>query len=136
MDDKDILILIEKLRSKTISSEELKSLRYVLYRTKDSKELLKLMHDEFRQSVESSPSLSDYGHSDLVKKRLEKNIGNGNVRIGQSKLFYWAASVAAACAVIGFVFFSQLSKDTKAGIVWETISTKHGERKKVSLGDG
>lgn len=141
MDDKEVLILIAKLQSKTISSEELKRLRHILHSTEGSKELLELMRTAFEDASElslSSSSLPEYKHKDLVKDRLARQIPTGSQpsHKRRSNLLYWATSAAAVCIIIGFVFFTQSRKSASHDIIWEVVSTKHGERKKVSLSDG
>src|SRR5690606_13492442 len=53
-----------------------------------------------------------------------------------NRIVYWATSLVAACALITFVFFFNTKETEASAIVWETISTAPGERKKLSLSDG
>ncbi|MBE8721495.1 FecR family protein [Sphingobacterium pedocola] len=138
MEDKEILILIGKLRSKTISSEELKELQHILYSSQKSRKLLELMHDAFEDATELSSSLPEYKHKDLVKDRLARQISprSQSRHKGRTNLLYWAISVSAACIIASFIFVSSFRKNVSHDIIWEVVSTKHGERKRVSLSDG
>lgn len=138
MDDKELLILLEKLQSHNITADERKRLDELLNNPAALEKLSALMEHTFEEIRSSSSNLEAYGREDIVKERLEKLIPNEPIKSkkNSNRIVYWATSLVAACALITFVFFFNTKETEASAIVWETISTAPGERKKLSLSDG
>lgn len=136
MDDKEILRLIEKLQSKTISPEELKKLRALLHTTNDSKALLGLMREMYEEVSVASDDVT-YKNEEKTRKRLIQRIQKDNsVTRKRNILYYWVAGIAAVGLLsLGFLFLLQKQESTPA-LKWVMVSTQHGERKKITLSDG
>ena len=135
MEEKEILYLIEKLESKTISPDELKKLQN-LFHTSDSKILLRLMREKFNEISASSETLPDYKNQDKVRERLIKQLYIDRHPRKRANLYYWAIGLAAICLIAGFLFLTKDRPSNLQEAEWITVSTKHGERKKVTLSDG
>lgn len=136
MDDKEILRLIEKLQSKTISPEELKKLRALLHTTNDSKALLGLMREMYEEVSVASDDVT-YKNEEKTRKRLIQRIQKDNsVTRRQNILYYWVVGIAAiGLLTLGFLFLFQKQASTPE-LKWAMVSTQHGERKKITLSDG
>src|SRR5690606_20853398 len=135
MKGKEILYLIEKLETNTISPHELRKLKS-LFHTGDSKILLLLMRQKFDEISASSHTLSDYKNKDRVKERLIKHLqAEQQSPLKRVNRLYWITGIAAACIIVGFLFFSKKSTNNVQKLEWISISTKHGERKQATLSD-
>lgn len=136
MGAKEILHLIDKLQSKTISPEELKKLRSLLHTTDGSKTLLELMNEKFEETSTASDTLSRYENDQTIKASLIRRIQKSSPSTKKrNSMYYWSASLAAISLLIGFLFLFQKRASHIQELEWVTISTSHGERKKVTLND-
>lgn len=138
MGDKEILLLIEKLQSKTISPEELKKLRALLHTAGDSKILLQLMSEKYEEASAASDDLSPYENEEKIKERLIQHIQKEHpIARKRNNLLYWTAGVAAiGLLALGLLFLFQKQEPLEKELEWVSVSTQHGERKKITLNDG
>lgn len=139
MDDKELLLLIDKLQSNSITAEERNRLEDLLRNPDELEKFTALMELTFEKTQRSSSKLAQYDRENIVRKRLEQHIPFPDLtkrKLKRSRIIYWVSSVAAACIILSFIIFSGAEKIEEPSIVWETISTVPGERRKVSLSDG
>lgn len=138
MDAKNILILLEKLQSKTINLDELKRLKRLLDAHSSSTELLELMHQTFKELSQSNDHKDAYEHENLVRSRLEQHIPSVTPEPTKKsyRIYYWMGLSAAASLIFAFLFYIRPSEVALSDLDWEMVSTKHGERKQIILSDG
>lgn len=141
MDDKEILLLLEKLQTGKTSPEDLKKLRMLLYAADESKALIRLMRERYWKDismVDDGIGLCPYKNEERIKERLMQNIQENDIcSRQQNNLFYWITTAAAiGLLILGVIFLIQKLNNPVSQLEWVVVSTSHGERKKVTLNDG
>lgn len=137
MENKELLKLIEKLKAKQIDTEELFRLKQLLSETAGTKELLSDMQLTFNDLELLGEKLPVFPRQDEVKARLLNELQTRQPSSKKLKRLWPAIAVAASVLIMaGFLLFYKNRQTVPAAIVWQTVQTKHGERKQVTLGDG
>lgn len=137
MDPNEINLLISKLQSGQITPDELERLKHALKSSSELKDLLKSMDAGYDSNRKNLDTLPAYANQEKTKLRLLSSIQQQNIEKIEKRSFPWKSIsmlVAASLLLAGFLFLFN-KKDNTQTLVWETISTKHGERKQFELAD-
>lgn len=135
MEPKDILILLEKLQRNTITDAELELVKKIFQDASNRKELISLMRQSYDRQMRNHSNLSAYENQDEVRRRLIESIQPASI-FKRRSFYYQVAAVLAVLFLIGGLFYYTQRTSPENTIVFTSVSTKAGERKKVILKDG
>ncbi|SDD25158.1 FecR family protein [Niabella drilacis] len=131
------MLLIGKLKSKQIDAEELSRLKRLLSETGTAKELLADMQQAFSDLELREDKLPGFSRQDQVKAQLLSKLQAGTRSSGKWRRLWPAVAIAASVLLVaGFLMLYKKQEPAPPAIVWQTVETKHGEHKRVILGDG
>ncbi|MBZ4190895.1 FecR family protein [Niabella beijingensis] len=137
MENKELLRLIEKLKAKRIDAGELSRLKQLLSETDAAKELLSDMQQVFRELELQQEELPVFPRQEQVKARLLHELQTVKPSSEKRRRLWPAVAVVAAALIMAGVLLLYKKREAASpGITWQTVETKHGERKKVTLSDG
>ncbi|MBL1411488.1 FecR family protein [Sphingobacterium faecale] len=137
MEHKQILVLIAKLQQNTITADELKELKKIFSTSGDSKELMRLFRDTYETQLKQKDSLDIYERQHQVKNRLINSTAPANIpHRRKNNFYYWTACAIALILLIGGFFYSKQLSSSMDTLELIQVSTKAGERKKITLRDG
>jgi len=137
MQHKELLRLIEKLKAKQIDTEELARLKRLLSETAGTKELLSDMQLTFNDLEFPEEKQPVFPQQEAVKARLLYELRKDAPVSKKLRRLWPAVGVAASVLIIAvFLLLNKKRQPVPAAITWQTVETKHGERKQVTLGDG
>ncbi len=140
MKSESIINLINKLNEKTITGKELEQLKNSLDSFEDVKELLSSMNQDYLIIKSQLEEYNEYSNQKKVRNKILETLQEKTKEsTTKSRLnIRWislVSSIAASLILIAYFFFSNEIKE-ESPVVWETIQTRHGERKYITLADG
>ena len=138
MEHSEILYLLEKLNSNTINSQELDRLKSLVNSSQEVKEFLSSMNLEYKKIQQELHQIPSYQNQEKTKIRLLNSITKQSQPASQKKtpiLKYLILTLTAASILIAGIFLYQKHETAAEEILWQTISTAHGEQKQIKLDD-
>jgi len=137
MNDSQIKTLITKLRSNTLSHEELLDLNKLLNSYSRSKKLTRILQEDFEQIKDMLDEYPDYGNKFHTEQRIIESIQYSSQSQTKSGYrFVGFASIAIILLSAAYYLASLNYNSTKQdSIEWINVKTSPGMRKKVVLPD-
>lgn len=138
MEQKEILYLLEKLKSNSIKPRELERLKHLINSSNEVKEFLNSMNLEYEKIQQDLHEIPAYQNQAKTKARLLNSIEHQNNLNLEKKIYpfkYLILTLAACSIIIAGIFIYQKKEGKTEEIVWQTISTTHGEQKLIKLDD-
>lgn len=139
MQHSEIINLIQKFKSGQISAEELNRLKQLLDSSTPNDDLHSLLDSSFDDLLNTEHQLAPFPTQEIVKNRLLLDIRKDEApTIKRSKInvFVKFAGIAAVLALVAYLFFPRGADPIQPHIEWTSVTTKHGQRKKLTLSDG
>jgi len=136
MTTKEIFTLLEKFKSGKLNNQELSRLKQLFESSSALKDLLQSMqmdYDLLKLQIQEYPI---YPNQEKTKNRILQSILNQNPHKSTKRFpFHYLGWALVASLVIAGIFLYPKKSTKPQEIVWETISTIHGEQKHFRLSD-